>query len=57
MHVLDAGHFALDEKADEIAAIARDFLGRAATAGGTMQPAEAARLQIEIHDNSPGHTQ
>jgi pimeloyl-ACP methyl ester carboxylesterase len=28
IHVLDAGHFALDEKADEIAAITRGFLAR-----------------------------
>lgn len=28
VHILEAGHFALDEAADEIAAIARDFLGR-----------------------------
>jgi pimeloyl-ACP methyl ester carboxylesterase len=27
VHVLDAGHFALDTKADEIAALVRDFLG------------------------------
>ena len=28
IHVLDAGHFALDEKADEIAAMIQDFLAR-----------------------------
>ena len=28
VHILDAGHFALDVKADEIAALARDFLAR-----------------------------
>ena len=28
IHVLDAGHFAFDEKVDEIAALIRDFLGR-----------------------------
>lgn len=28
IHILDAGHFALDEKVDEIAALIRDFLGR-----------------------------
>jgi pimeloyl-ACP methyl ester carboxylesterase len=28
VHVLNAGHFALDERADEIAAIMREFLGR-----------------------------
>jgi pimeloyl-ACP methyl ester carboxylesterase len=28
VHILDAGHFALDEKADEIAALTRVFLGR-----------------------------
>ncbi|MEA3264710.1 MAG: alpha/beta hydrolase [Pseudomonadota bacterium] len=28
VHVLDAGHFALDEKVDEIAALIRSFLGR-----------------------------
>lgn len=32
VHVLDAGHFALDEKLDEIAALMRDFLGRALSA-------------------------
>jgi pimeloyl-ACP methyl ester carboxylesterase len=29
MHILDAGHFALDEKAEEIARLTRDFMGRA----------------------------
>jgi pimeloyl-ACP methyl ester carboxylesterase len=29
IHILDAGHFALDEKVDEIAALIRDFLPRA----------------------------
>jgi hypothetical protein len=29
VHMLDAGHFALDEKLDDIAALMRDFLGRA----------------------------
>jgi hypothetical protein len=28
VHVLDAGHFALDESAGEIAGLMRDFLGR-----------------------------
>ena len=28
IHILDAGHFALDEKVDEIALMMRDFLGR-----------------------------
>jgi pimeloyl-ACP methyl ester carboxylesterase len=28
VHMLDAGHFALDEKLDDIAALMRDFLGR-----------------------------
>lgn len=28
VHILDAGHFALDEKPDEIAVLVRDFLGR-----------------------------
>jgi pimeloyl-ACP methyl ester carboxylesterase len=28
VHVIDAGHFALDEKADDIAALIRDFLAR-----------------------------
>lgn len=27
-HILDAGHFALDEKLDEIAGLIRGFLGR-----------------------------
>ena len=34
VHVLDAGHFALDVKADEIAALTRDFLLRRSTEGG-----------------------
>jgi pimeloyl-ACP methyl ester carboxylesterase len=34
VHILDAGHFALDEKLDEIAALMRDFLGRALPATG-----------------------
>jgi len=29
IHILEAGHFALDEKPDEIAALTRDFLHRA----------------------------
>jgi pimeloyl-ACP methyl ester carboxylesterase len=28
VHILEAGHFALDEKLDEIAALIRDFLPR-----------------------------
>jgi hypothetical protein len=28
VHVLDAGHFALDERVDEIAAHIRSFLGK-----------------------------
>jgi hypothetical protein len=28
IHVLDAGHFALDTKADEVAALVRDFMKR-----------------------------
>ena len=32
VHVLDAGHFALDTKADEIAALVRQFMAGAATA-------------------------
>jgi pimeloyl-ACP methyl ester carboxylesterase len=28
MHVIDAGHFALDEKADDISDYIRDFLSR-----------------------------
>jgi pimeloyl-ACP methyl ester carboxylesterase len=31
VHVLDAGHFALDTAADEIAALVRGFLAQAAT--------------------------
>ena len=34
VHVLDAGHFALDVKADEIAALTRDFLLRRSTREG-----------------------
>lgn len=33
IHILDAGHFALDEKLDEIAALIRGFLGRLADQG------------------------
>jgi pimeloyl-ACP methyl ester carboxylesterase len=28
LHLLDTGHFALEDKGDEIAALIRDFLGR-----------------------------
>lgn len=28
LHILDAGHFALDEKTEEIAHLTRDFMGR-----------------------------
>lgn len=28
IHILEAGHFALDEATDEIASFVRDFLGR-----------------------------
>jgi hypothetical protein len=28
VHILDAGHFALDEKVDEVAALMIDFLGQ-----------------------------
>jgi pimeloyl-ACP methyl ester carboxylesterase len=28
VHLLDAGHFALDEATDEIASLVRDFLAR-----------------------------
>ena len=28
IHILDAGHFALDEATDDIARLTRDFLGR-----------------------------
>jgi pimeloyl-ACP methyl ester carboxylesterase len=30
VHILEAGHFALDEAADEIAGLVRDFLERRA---------------------------
>jgi pimeloyl-ACP methyl ester carboxylesterase len=30
VHILEAGHFALDEATDEIALLVRDFLGRLA---------------------------
>ncbi len=33
VHLLDAGHFALDEKVDEIAALVRDFLDRHSAVG------------------------
>ena len=37
MHVLDAGHFALDEKLDEIATLIRAFLARQPQPfGGTL---------------------
>jgi pimeloyl-ACP methyl ester carboxylesterase len=32
VHVLDAGHFALDTAADEIASLVRDFLGSSVAA-------------------------
>jgi pimeloyl-ACP methyl ester carboxylesterase len=35
IHILDAGHFALDEKADEIAEIVRNFLTRVSRPPGT----------------------
>jgi pimeloyl-ACP methyl ester carboxylesterase len=50
IHVLDAGHFALDEKSDEIAAITRSFLGRAVTTGGSRKLAAAPRRTIAIQD-------
>ena len=28
IHILDAGHFALDEQADKVAQLTRDFLAR-----------------------------
>ena len=34
LHVLDAGHFALDVKADEIAALTKEFLLRSSTEKG-----------------------
>jgi len=34
VHVLDAGHFALDVKADEIAALTKEFLLRSSTEKG-----------------------
>jgi pimeloyl-ACP methyl ester carboxylesterase len=34
VHILEAGHFALDEATDEIAPLVRDFLGRLDTHGG-----------------------
>ena len=37
VHILDAGHFALDEKVDEIAALMRDFLGRTLKDGGKAE--------------------
>lgn len=43
VHILDAGHFALDEKADEIAGLIDGFLARLpafAPAAGTSRPAE-----------------
>ena len=40
LHILDAGHFALDEATDEIARLTRDFLGRVET---TPLPSSAPR--------------
>jgi hypothetical protein len=33
VHLLDAGHFALETHADEIAALIREFLGRVLSMG------------------------
>jgi hypothetical protein len=38
VHVLDAGHFALDTAADEIAALARSFLVSAETSNKAKEP-------------------
>jgi pimeloyl-ACP methyl ester carboxylesterase len=38
IHVLDAGHFALAEQPDAIAALVRDFLGRTLPAGSAPAP-------------------
>jgi len=37
LHILDAGHFALDEQTDEIARLTRDFLQRRLTAGASSR--------------------
>jgi hypothetical protein len=37
VHVLDAGHFALDTKADEIAALVRQFMGGPVKSAGRAQ--------------------
>ncbi|MDE1993028.1 MAG: alpha/beta hydrolase, partial [Rhizobiaceae bacterium] len=40
IHVLDAGHFALDEKVDEMASLIQDFLGRSLRAGNAGAAAQ-----------------
>jgi pimeloyl-ACP methyl ester carboxylesterase len=52
VHILDAGHFAMDEKAGEIAAIVRDFLGRVTDAESNNPLPPAPRHKIEIHDDT-----
>jgi pimeloyl-ACP methyl ester carboxylesterase len=43
MHILDAGHFALDEQLDEIAGLIRKFLARSLPPAGTRRDAIAHR--------------
>ena len=38
LHILDAGHFALDEATDEVARLTRDFLGRVETSALPSSP-------------------
>ena len=52
VHILDAGHFALDEKADEIATIVRDFLGRVTDIESNNPLPPVSKHRIEIHDDS-----
>ena len=56
IHILDAGHFALDEKADDVAAITLDFLGRIGRAENTRHHVPIPRCTIEIQDACPNRS-
>jgi hypothetical protein len=43
VHILEAGHFALDEATDEIALLVRNFLARLNDNGAAMTGATNAR--------------
>ena len=47
IHVLDASHFALDTKADEIAALVRDFMEAQKDSGASLT-AEACEMQSKV---------